>query len=210
MLRRWLGFPALILYSALLAVAALVPEIRPGPLDRPWGFAYSLLKTVGVMPGIPLFQNQHGDDEKWRAQCIKVRADGPGGARADLFPPDLVCQKSGLRLSMPPIEHGIFHMLEQAWSYELALRRAPSAADEERRDRLLGRLGAYFCRREDGPFSTIRLIWYAYRTSYRTGAETKKSQLHYGYACASGRIVDERWFPSNRELARFWGEDPWE
>ncbi len=42
-LRDWLLFPALLLYLGALVTSAVVPEIRPAFLDRPYRAALQML-----------------------------------------------------------------------------------------------------------------------------------------------------------------------
>jgi hypothetical protein len=213
-LRRWIGLPLLVSYSALLALGALVPEVRPGFLDAPHELATRLLEVAGIRSGHVLMESNYPGDYRFQAYCMIVRGEGSDGESHFLFPGDGQCPRTGLRPRLPPMERALYRFLRAAWWQEILAEQGDAAGIlRGRARRTLSRIGQHYCAREEMqalPDPRISLVWYAYEVSYETGDLRHWNFLQFGWLCESGQLVRESWLPSDVELLSFWGSPPWD
>lgn len=212
-LRRFLGLPLLLGYSALLVLAALVPEVRPDALDAPHDFARAALEVAGIRAGHVLMASTYEGDYRFQAYCMIVRGQAEPSAPVFLFPADGVCPRSGLRPRLPPMERALYRFLRSAWWQRIrSERHDPLGVHQSRARRTLRRIGTHYCARSelrDLDAARVSLAWYVYEVSYETGDLRRGNFLFFEWSCDEKRLLSESWFPSDRQMLAFWGAPPW-
>jgi hypothetical protein len=100
-MRRALATALLTGYAVVLGLAALPPEVRPHAFDRPGEIARAVLRAVGIVPGLAVFETGYQDQVLVRADCIRVVARDAQRRATVLAPPDDHCVTEGVRLVVP-------------------------------------------------------------------------------------------------------------
>jgi hypothetical protein len=182
--------------------------VRPRWLDRPQALARDALLVAGIEPGIVVFEDERGEDEKIRANCVLVRGRRADGTDVELYPPTGRCAARGFHPRLPPVHLALTNMLDlAASSQERWLRDERRGADRARKEAVLASLFRHFCRaggRQD--VSSISLLWYFIRVSYGSGADRVQPHLISQWSCELDAPRIEQWFPDESALLRFWGE----
>jgi hypothetical protein len=180
--------------------------VRPRWLDRPQALARDALLVVGIEPGIVVFEDERGGDEKIRANCVLVRGRRADGTDVELYPPTGRCAARGFHPRLPPVHLALTNMLDLAASSQERWLRDQRLDARARKEALLASLAHHVCRadgRQD--LSSVSLLWTFIRVSYRSGEERGQPHLIFQWSCELDAPRIEPWFPDESALLRFWG-----
>jgi hypothetical protein len=105
---------ALCSYAAVLALAAVPPEVRPPLLGIPGESARRALRSLGIRPGVAVFEaSVQRSDRVVRNDYIRVRSIDRSGRATRLAPPG-ACETQGARFAVPWTEGAIRSLVLRA------------------------------------------------------------------------------------------------
>ena len=185
-MRRALATALLTGYAVVLGLAALPPEVRPHALDRPGDVARAVLRAVGIVPGLAVFETGYQDQVLVRADCIRVVARDAQRRATVLAPPGDHCVTEGVRLIVPWTEGAL---------RALILRSPPGVAEAA--------IGDWACH---GPswgstaWQDVTVTWTQPHLDLRSRAEGVANAAAFVWRCDPAGLV-ERWIrPSDADL----------
>jgi len=184
---------ALAAYAALLALAAVPPEVRPRALGLPGEAARHALRAVGIHAGVNVFGGGRDDPRiVIRADCIRVRGRDADGRVRGVAPPGGDCVTQGARLVQPWIEGALRSLV----------LRAPAGLAE-------AAIGDWVCHgprfRGDG-FEEVELLWTQPWVDPRGGAEGVANAALFVWRCEPAGLVRRVLRPSEDQVrALGWG-----
>ncbi len=209
MLRTWkrrAGMIALLLWMAVVALAAWPAIARPGFLDSAHDLSVATLRLFGISAGQPLFQT---DASPWKQHgyCLFVRERGTSGEPAVLFPPDGECRVMGFHPRLPPVDRATHRMLSSAWTL-----RNGDVESKRLSAGYLESIGRAFCRQtaqEDPPPREVEAVWIWYYRNYDDASVLRRNGLYFDYACAQEQLGEVAWHPNDKAVLARWGTAPW-
>jgi hypothetical protein len=173
-------------YAALLALAAIPPEVRPGAIEVPSEVARLAMNAVGIHAGLAVFETGYQDAVLVRADCIRVRARDAAGRTAVLAPPDDHCVTEGVRLFVPWQEGAL---------RALMLRAPPGVAEAA--------IGDWACR---GPawgspeWEEVAVVWTQPWLDLRSGDEGVANAAYFRWRCEPAELVERVLRPTDTQL----------
>ena len=184
---RTFGLTLLVLYSGLLVLGAWPAEVRPAALDALGRTPSTLLRAVGIRPGIAVFEaGRERTTRVVRNDCIRARGHPAGAPAVLVAPPDGHCHTRGFRWRLP---------WQEALLRSLLLRtRAPEAV-----------LGDWLCgadRSRTDPFERVDVLWTQPWVDLETGEEGVAHAAWFAWRCDPPGLEKRLLRPSEAELRR--------
>jgi len=213
LLERRVLVPVLVVYLALLVLAAWRHEIRPAVLDRATYFARDTLGLAGIVPGVAVFTADTGrtQETKVAAICLEVRDLSDIGTQRQIYPAeDASCPAHPPRLWVRGEQIFLNHAVMTLHQSVVARRAGDSSRGRERFARLLARsIAAHFVGRDSlagAAADRYALLWRETRVSYLTRARSDYIIALLGWRNAADPQVFIAWQPDEATLRKHgWG-----
>jgi hypothetical protein len=210
-IQRRVLLPLLVLYAAIVVLAAWRHEIRPAFLDPPAAWARSVLGLAGIPPGVPVFTSETDTlpDEKIAVQCLEVRGVAVDGAARRIHPAGgRVCPAPSPRLWVRGEDIALSRFVMGMRSGVASRREGTLAPSRVRVPRLLADSMAEHFRKRTGAEGLApdryALLWTESRVSYRTGARSERIVALVRWRADPGEGVFVSWRPDERTLREYW------
>ncbi len=174
-------------YAALLALAAIPPEVRPRAIATPSEIARIALHAVGIHAGMAVFETGYQDRLLVRADCIRVSARDAHGRTTVLAPPGDRCVTQGVRLFVPWTEGAL---------RAVTLRAPPGVAEAA--------IGDWACR---GPlwgspdWQEVTVSWKQPWLDLHSRAEGVANAAYFVWRCEPAGLVERVLRPTDAQLA---------
>lgn len=186
MTKRRLATALLTAYAAALAVTACPPAMRPSAVAVPIQIAERALRTIGIKPGLAVFETGYEDRVLVLQDCIRVLARDEHGRTTVLAPPGDVCVTKGARAVVPWTEGGL-----RSW----ILRTPPGVAEPA--------LGDWICR---GPlwgspdWNEVAVIWTQPWIELRSDRKGVANAAYFVWRCEPPGLVERVLRPTDAAL----------
>lgn len=186
--RRQAGRAVVLLYAALLALAAVPPKLRPGLLGAPGRLAERALGALSISPGLAVFSGSVTSVHR-RAGCLEIRARFRGGATETLYASE--CPPTGFRWRIDPWDEMVEGLVRRTRIERFV--RAPGEPEPPASYELLKlqALGDYFCH---SPLvsprvrAEVSLEWRSLLVLYSSGIHTEDRPVACRWRCGAGRF----------------------
>lgn len=192
MTRSRLAALALTAYAAVLAIAAIPPEVRPRLLDVPSETARIALRAFAIKPGVAVFETGREDPRILiRQDCIRVTGRDAAGHEIVFAPPDDRCVTEGVRIVVPWLEGGL---------RTLVLRSPPGLAE--------ALIGDWFCHGPSwAPYGLreVRVAWTQPWVSLHGREEGVANAAAFAWRCDPPGLTERLIRPSDAQLRAFQG-----
>jgi hypothetical protein len=207
LLERRILVPVLVVYVALLVLAAWRHEIRPAVFDRATDFARNTLGLVGILPGVAVFTADTGrtQEAKIAAICLEVRDLSESGTQRQIYPAeDASCPAPPPRLWVRGEQIFLDHSVMKLRSAVVAHRAGVAGPARGRYAKLLARsIAAHFVGRDrlaGAAADRYALLLREERISYLTRARSDHIVALLGWRNAADPQVFIAWQPDEAKL----------
>ena len=177
---------AVLVYLALLLLAAVPAKVRPGFLAAPGALAARALGALSISPGLPIFSGSVTAVHR-RATCLEVRATLADGAAETLYAS--ACPPTGFRWRIDPWDEMVLGLARRT-RIERFVPGAPAPAATERWK--LAALGDFFCRSPlaaSGEREEVSLRLESLLVLYSSGRHTSDRAITCRWRCADAPLA---------------------
>lgn len=172
----------ILVYLALLVLAAVPPKLRPAFLDAPGNGAARALGALSISPGLPIFSGSVTAVHR-RASCLEITATRADGSAETLYAN--ACPPEGFRWRIDPWDEMVLGLVRRTRIERfVAGAPAPDAAERWK----LAALGDFFCHSPlaggAGEREEVTLELRTLLVLYSSGRHTRDRAIRCRWRCA--------------------------